>query len=165
MKYFVGLVLLVSAFIISGITIAQKGPNKAKAPVAKFKCNDKDIAKACKPNMKPYKMDAYAPTELVFDKKKARKVEVQFTVFEGSEYKLVFCSSGFPEPVKLNIYDKSKAVKSRKKIYDGEAEGIDSDFWSFEPKKTGTYYIEYDVPASRDSIEKRACVVMLIGFK
>lgn len=153
--------LLFLAVMVAGASIAQK---KNEKKPEKFKCNDKDIAKACKPNMKPYKMDAWAPTELTFDKK-PRKVEVQFTVFEGSDYKLVFCSSGFPEKVKLNIYDKSKAVKSRKKIYDGEAEGIDSDFWMFQPEKTGTYYIEYDCPPSHDSIQRKACVVMLIGYK
>lgn len=162
------LVLIVSLILtVSGITLAQKDKNgEKKAPpakVEKFKCNDKEIAKACKPNMKPFKMDAWAPTELSFDKKQ-KKVEVQFSVFEGTNYKLVFCTSGFAEKVKLNIYDKSKAVKSRKKVYDGES-GIDSDFWAFEPTKTGTYYIEYDVPAAIDSVPHKGCVVMLIGFK
>lgn len=160
MKKLFYLILAVAASV-AGVALAQK--NDTKKP-EKFKCHDKEIAKACKANMKPYKMDAWAPTELTFDKK-PRKVEVQFTVFEGSDYKLVFCSSGFPEKVKLNIYDKSKAVKSRKKVYDGEAEGIDSDFWMFQPTKTGTYYIEYDCPPARDSIPKKACVVMLIGYK
>jgi hypothetical protein len=155
--YFLFALVLGSA----GIVLAQK---KAVNVPAKFKCNDKEIAKKCKPNMKPYKMDAYAPTELTFGKKPT-KVEVQFTVFEGSDYKLVFCSSGFPEKVNLNIYDKSRAVKSRKKVYDGEAQGIDSDFWTFQPEKTGTYYIEYECAAASDSVMKKACVVMLIGYK
>lgn len=126
-------------------------------------CDSKKIAKACKPNMKPFKYDAYAENILKFDSK-AKKVEVQFTAYEGQDYKLVFCSSGFEEEVKLNIYDKSKAVKSRSKVYDND-QGIDNNFWAFTPTKTGTYYIEYDVPPSKSGTPHEGCVVLLIGFK
>lgn len=127
------------------------------------KCEDKKLAKACKPNMKPYKYDAYAVNEIKFGPKE-RKVDIQFTVYEGQDYKLLFCTSGFQEEIKLNIYDKSRAVKSRKKLYDS-SESIDNKFWSFEPKKTGTYYIEYDVPPANDLKPRTECVVILIGFK
>lgn len=131
---------------------------------ASAQCEDKKIAKACKPNIKPYKYDAYAVTDIKFDAK-PKTVEVQFTVYEGQEYKLVFCSSGFPEGMKLSIYDKSKAVKSRKKIFEGEQGKINGSTWSYEPNKTGTYYIEYEVPAANDGKTRKECVVLLIGFK
>jgi hypothetical protein len=123
-------------------------------------CEAKQIAKSCKPNMKPYKYDAYGVTELNFGDKE-KKVEITFSVYEGQNYKLVFCSSGFAEEVKLNIYDKSKAVKSRQPVFNN-SEGIDNNFWSFEP---GTYYIEYDVPKSATGTPHKGCVVFLIGFK
>ena len=88
--------------------------------------------KACKPNVqKPYKYDSYVISELKFDKK-PKIVEVVFTAFEGQKYKLIFCTNGFEEAVKLNIYNKSKAIKQgRKKLYDNE-QGIDNNFWTFE---------------------------------
>jgi hypothetical protein len=44
------------------------------------------------------------------------------------------------------------------------SKGIDSDFWSFEPPKTGNYYIEYTIPKSMNGKEKKGCVVMLVGY-
>jgi len=145
--------LSIIALLITGFSLNSFG-----------QCEDKKIAKACKPLMKPYKYDAYAVNELKFDKK-PKKTEVQFTVYEGTNYRLVFCPSGFKEDVKLNVFDKSRSVKSRKPIYEGGSRSLDSKTWVFEPSKTGTYYIEYDVPIARDSIPKTGCVVLLIGFK
>ncbi|HSH65207.1 MAG TPA: hypothetical protein VLB84_05270 [Bacteroidia bacterium] len=120
--------------------------------------------KACKPNVqKPYKYDSYVISELKFDKK-PKIVEVVFTAFQGQKYKLIFCTNGFEEPVKLNIYNKNKNAKSgRKKLYDN-SEGIDNNFWTFEPPKSGNYYIDYDVPPSLDGSPKSGCVILLIGY-
>lgn len=127
-------------------------------------CKAKQIMKNCKPNVpKPYKYDAYVVTEFTFDDK-AKKQEVLFTAFRGMKYRLIFCSSGFDEPVKMNIYDKSGRVKKgRTKVYDN-AQGIDNNFWSFQPSKAGNYYIEYDVPKSNNGKVKTGCVVLLIGY-
>lgn len=127
-------------------------------------CNAKSIMKACKPNVqKPYKYDSYVISELKFDKK-PKIVEVVFTAFEGQKYKLIFCTNGFEEAVKLNIYNKSKAIKQgRKKLYDNE-QGIDNNFWTFEPPKSGNYYIDYEVPVSSDGKPKIGCIILLIGY-
>lgn len=127
-------------------------------------CNAKSIMKACKPNVqKPYKYDSYVISELKFDKK-PKIVEVVFTAFEGQKYKLIFCTNGFEEPVKLNIYNKNKTTKTgRKKLYDNE-QGIDNNFWTFEPPKSGNYFIDYEVPVSLDGKPKSGCVILLIGY-
>ncbi len=127
-------------------------------------CKAKQIMKNCKPNVpKPYKYDAYVVTEFTFDDM-PKKQEVLFTAFRGMKYRLIFCSSGFEEPVTMNIYDKSNKVKKgRNKVYDNN-QGIDNNFWSFEPPKPGNYYIEYDVPKSIDGKTKTGCVILLIGY-
>lgn len=127
-------------------------------------CKVKEVVKKAKGNIaKPYKYDSYAISEFEFNDK-TQKVEVQFTAFQGQKYKLVFCSSGIEEAVTLNIYDKSNRVKNgRKKVYDND-QGIDNNFWSFEPPKSGNYFIEYELPPSATGKPKKACVVMLIGF-
>ncbi|CAN5501625.1 hypothetical protein BH10BAC1_BH10BAC1_07980 [soil metagenome] len=127
-------------------------------------CKAKQIMKNCKPNVpKPYKYDAYVVTEFTFDDKE-KKQEVMFTAFNGMKYRLIFCSSGFEEPVKMNIYDKSNRVKKgRNKVYDN-SQGVDNNFWSFQPPKPGNYYIEYEVPKSLDGKVKTGCVVLLIGY-
>jgi len=127
-------------------------------------CKAKQISKSCKANIeKPYKYDSYAISEFVFDAK-PKKVEVQFTAFQGQKYKIIFCSSGFDEGLSMNIWDKSNRVKKgRKKIYDNSM-GIDNNFWSFVPPKSGNYFIEYDVAPTKDGSTKKGCVIMLIGY-
>jgi hypothetical protein len=127
-------------------------------------CSAKSIMKGCKPNVvAPYKYDSYVISELKFDKK-PKIVEVTFTAFQGQKYKLVFCSSGFEEEVKLDIYNKSKSVKNgRKKLYDN-SQGIDNNFWTFEPPKSGNYFIDYTIPPSKDGTVKTGCVVLLVSY-
>jgi hypothetical protein len=128
-------------------------------------CKAKQIMKACKPNIKaPFKYDSYAISDFTFTDKE-KNVEVQFTAFQGVKYKIVFCTSGFEEPLKLDIWDKSNKVKkNRNKVYDND-QGIDNNFWSFEPTKSGNYFIEYTVPVSNNpGVVKEGCVIMLISF-
>ena len=128
-------------------------------------CKAKQIMKACKPNIKPpFKYDSYVISNFKFGDKE-KKVEVQFSAFQGMKYKIVFCTSGFEEPLRLDIYDKSNRVKNnRHKVYDNE-QGIDNNFWSFEPTKSGNYFIEYSVPvSSTPGVEKEGCVIMLISY-
>ena len=126
-------------------------------------CKAKQIAKDCKSNLKPFKYDSYAVSELTFSDK-PQTVEVEFSAFAGQKYKLVFCTSGFEEMVTLNIYDRNMKTKKRNKIFDND-NGIDNNFWSFEPPKSGTYYINYEVPPSKDGKVHKGCVVMLIGYQ
>lgn len=127
-------------------------------------CKAKELVKKSKSNLnKPYHYDSYALNELQFDDKE-KKIEVVFTAFQGQKYRILFLTSGFEEDLKVDIYDKSSRVKKgRKKVYDSGM-GIDNNFWSFQPPKSGNYYIEYSVPKSLDGKIKKACVVMLIGF-
>jgi hypothetical protein len=127
-------------------------------------CKAKNIMKSCKPNVpKPYKYDSYVVTEFTFDDKE-KKQEVMFTAFAGMKYRLIFCSSGFEEPVRMDIWDKSNRVKKgRNKVYDS-SQGVDNNFWSFQPPKAGNYYIEYTVPKSSNGQVKKGCVVLLIGY-
>lgn len=127
-------------------------------------CKAKQISKDCRVNIKkPFKYDSYAMNEFVFDDK-TKEIEVQFTAFQGQKYKIVFCSSGFDEKVTMNVFDKTRKIKNnRHKLYDS-TQGIDSDFWSFEPPKSGNYYIVYNIPPSIDGKTKTGCVVMLIAY-
>ncbi len=127
-------------------------------------CKAKQISKSCKANIeKPYKYDSYAISEFTFDSK-AKVVEVQFTAFQGQKYKVVFCSSGFDEGLTMNIYDKSNRVKKgRNKVYDN-SNGIDNNFWSFVPPRSGNYFIDYEVAPTKDGSVKKGCVIMLIGY-
>lgn len=121
--------------------------------------------KSSKANIsKPYKFDSYVVNEFVFDAK-AKTQEVAFTAFRGMKYKIVFISSGFEEPVEVNIWDKSNKIKkNRNKVYDN-ANGIDNNFWSWETSKQGNYFIEYTIPVSaKPGVVSNGCIIMLISF-
>ncbi len=127
-------------------------------------CNAKELAKKCKGNLKPFTYDGFADNSFTF-KDKPQTISVEFTAYAGQKYKLVFCSSEFKEEVKVNIYDKNKNNPKRQKLYDS-SNGIDNMFWSFEPPRTGTFFIEYEIPAALDgSTNKTGCMVLIIGYK
>lgn len=128
-------------------------------------CKAKQIMKSSKANItKPFKFDSYVVNDLVFDDK-PKTQEVMFTAFRGIKYKIVFISSGFEEEVKVDVWDKSNKVKkNRNKVYDS-SNGIDNNFWSWEPTKQGNYFIEYTVPVSTTpGAKKQGCIIMLISF-
>ncbi len=150
MKKHFYLLLFLFLLTLTGTTFAQ--------------CNAKEIAKKCKNNLKPFNYDGFSDTPFTF-KDKAQTVEVEFTAYAGQKYKLIFASSGFKEDVKVNIYDKSKTNAKRNQVFDNSM-GIDNLFWSFEPTKTGTYYIEYEIPVALDHPnEKTGCMVLMVGYK
>lgn len=126
-------------------------------------CNPHKIARKYKDNLGDYKYDSYAYNEVQFTDK-PQTIEVIFSAYSGSIYKLVFGTSLFDENVKVNIYDKSARVKNRKKLYDNNS-GIDNMFWEILIDKPGTYYIDYDIPAKEKSASSDGCMVIIIGFK
>lgn len=130
---------------------------------ANAQCKSKDITKGCKKNLEAYKYSGAAVTDIVIDNK-AKKYDVEFTAYQGQKYRLIFCSSGNVEGIQLNIFDKPKTLKSRKKVYDN-SQGIEGNFWVFEPTKHGNYYIEYEVPAGTTEEKKQACVVLIVGYQ
>jgi hypothetical protein len=130
---------------------------------ASAQCKAKDITKGCKKNLETYKYSGAAVTDMVIDNK-AKKYDVEFTAYQGQKYRLILCSSGNTEGLQVNIYDKPKTLKSRKKVYDN-SQGIEGNFWVFEPAKHGNYYIEYEVPAGSGEEKKQACVVLVVGYQ
>lgn len=117
----------------------------------------------CKISIKdPYVYDGYWMSKFVFDDK-TKKIEGHFVAFEGEKYQIIFCSSGFEEVATVCIYYKSsRAEQARIKIYDS-SKNTNNSSWTFEPPKSGDYYIEYTIPPSKDGKEKEASVLILIG--
>ena len=110
----------------------------------------------------PYKYNGYWMSKFIFDQK-SKNIEGHFVAFQGEKYRIIFCSSGFEETLKISIYDKSsRTEKGRKKLYDS-SESKEKNYWAFEPTKSGDYFIEYAIPPSKDGVERSACVVLIIG--
>lgn len=126
-------------------------------------CKVKPIVKNCMPLLAPYQYDSYAVKEITFNEK-ARKEILEFSVFSGEEYKLVFGKTDLPQEVGVTIYDKHPSKKDKKLLYFDES-GKKGDFvFNFQPRTTGTYYIEFDIPAS-SAPNQKGCFVLLIGIQ
>ncbi len=118
----------------------------------------------CQGHIKPpYKYNGYWTSDFTFDTK-AKKIEGHFVAFEGEKYHILFCNSGFDEEVNICVYDKSNRLggKERIKYYESTV-NKEKDYWTFEPTRSGDYYIEYSIPPSKNGEIKKSCVVLLIG--
>ncbi len=109
---------------------------------------------------KPYKYDGFLMNEFTFDLIN-KNIPIEFVAFKNQKYKLIFCSSSFEESVMISIYDKENPkVKVAEKTIDSN-----NTTWTYEPVKSATYSIVYEIPPSNTDVEHKACMVMLIGFK
>lgn len=124
-------------------------------------CKVKPIVKSCMPALAPFQYDCYVIKEIAYGTK-IKKETLDFEVFSDEEYKLVFGQTVLPQEIGITIYGMEKGKK--KILYFDESGKKSSQVFNFSPKKTGTYYIEYEIPASKVAGQKGCCVV-LIGIK
>ncbi len=124
-------------------------------------CKVKPIVKSCMPLMAPFQYDSYVIKEISYGPK-PKKESLDFQVFSNEEYKLVFGQTVLPQEVNITIYGMEKGKK--KILYFDESGKKSSSTFNFNPNKTGTYYIEYEIPAATAANQK-GCFVVLIGIK
>lgn len=124
-------------------------------------CKVKPIVKSCMPLMEPFQYDSYVIKEIAYTTK-AKKETLDFQVFSDEDYKLVFGQTILPKEVGITIYGMEKGKK--KILYFDESGKKSSQTFNFTPTKSGTYYIEYEIPALTDANQK-GCMVVLIGVK
>lgn len=125
-------------------------------------CKVKPIVKNCMPMMAPYQYDAYAVKEIVYGTK-TKKEFLEFAVYSGEEYKLVFGKTVLPQEVGIIIYDGHPKSKG-KIVFMDESGKKDNFVCNFLPTKTGNYFIEYEIPPATAPNQK-GCFVVLIGVK
>jgi hypothetical protein len=115
------------------------------------------------PSLAPYQYDAYVVTEIAYAVK-TKKESIEFAVYSGEDYKLVFCKTELPQEVGITIYDGNPNSKKSKIVYMDESGKKDKFVCNFHPESTGSYFIEYEIPASTAPNQK-GCFVVLIGIK
>lgn len=125
-------------------------------------CKVKPIVKNCMSALAPYQYDAYAVKEIIYGVKTKKEI-LEFAVYSGEEYKLVFGKTVLPLEVGITIYDGNPKTKG-KIVYMDESGKKDNFVCNFQPTKTGTYYIEYEIPA-QTAPNQKGCFVVLIGIK
>jgi hypothetical protein len=123
-------------------------------------CKVNPIVKQCMPYLDTFQYDSYVVKEITY-KSEPRKETLNFEVFSDEQYKLVFGQTVLPQEVGITIYG---MVKGKKKILYFDESGKKSlQVFNFGPTRSGTYYIEYEIPAATSPGQK-GCFVVLIGI-
>jgi hypothetical protein len=131
--------------------------------VAKGQCNSNKIANECLKNLGPYIYNDATVTDIIISDQ-PEVYELEFTAIKDKQCRLVFCTSGFEENLKIQIYDRNKNALNRTKLADA-IQGASNSVFIFEPAKEGLHFINYSISASKDESEKEACIIMLVGCK
>lgn len=127
-------------------------------------CDWESVKKDAKKSLKPYQYYAFKITKITFGNESQEK-EVEVPLFMDADYRFVFNTSGIPQAVKIQIYNKPKGHPERKMIY--ETTSIDDQF-TFEPANEDAknrIYINYIIPASDSGDMKKGCVLFYSGSK
>lgn len=124
--------------------------------------NIKKIIADNKENLGMYEYCSYAIKDVVLESEKTQKEVIEFSVFAGGFYKIIFCAANIDSDVSYVVYDKPANSKSRKVIIASEP---GSKICSFEASRVGTYYIECSIPPANIKNKKSPKIVMVIGQK
>ena len=131
------------------------------SPLWAQQCKVKSIVKDCMPLLHPFQYDSYVVKDIAYGPK-AKKETINFQVYSDEEYKLVFGQTVLPQEVGITIYGLEKGKK--KLLYFDESGKKSSQTFNFSTQISGTYYIEYEIPATTVANQK-GCFVVLIGIK
>lgn len=125
-------------------------------------CKVKPIVKNLMPSLAPYQYDSYAVKEVSYGTKEKKDL-LEFSVYSNEEYKLVFGKTVLPQEIGITIYEGNPKKKGQI-IFIDESGMKDKYTCNFKPTKTGTYYIQFEIPVATAPNQK-GCFVVLIGIK
>lgn len=126
-------------------------------------CNASEAKKASKETLAPYTYDAAKTNKFTF-KNKVQKREIEVPLFIGEKYRFVFNTSGLPQPVKIEVYDKSSDSKKRSLLFTSDDAKANDNQIVWEPEKSKKCFVNYTVPVTNDTL-KKGCVTMVVGYK
>lgn len=130
-----------------------------------FVCPSTELKNEIKPMLKPdYKYDSSKITRIKIQGQEGKTTEVEVPLFIGEKYKFIFNTKELQKDVIISIYNKKLGKNNRELLYSNrdEKDGEKSTF-SWEPDKSRTMYINYEVP--KDAGISEGCVVFLLGYR
>lgn len=135
-----------------------------KALQSTFVCPSTDLKNAIKPNLKPdYKYDSSKTTRLKLSGE-AKTFEVEVPLFIGEKYKFIFNTAELQDDVVISVYNKKLGKNNRELLYTNkEDKSGDKTTYEWEPEKSRTMYINYEVAKGGDI--SQGCVVFLLGYR
>jgi len=131
-----------------------------------YVCPTTELKQEIKPLLKPdFKYDSSKITRLSISGE-AKSKEIEVPLFIGEKYRFIFNTSEMPEGVNIVVYDKKQGKKNRVKLFSIQDElnlNKDQTTFVFEPLKSRTMYVDYELPTTDHLL--KGCVVFLLGYR
>jgi hypothetical protein len=137
MKYF-----LISFILFFSLSSAQ---------TAFSQCKLKELKAAYLEKIKPYEFEGIS-AGIIFA---GETTSVSVSVFRNQKYRLFFYSDGFEGPVTVKVMTRNRYVLFTNK------DDPTLDKYTFVPKKTEDYFVEFSTPTSANE-DARGCVAVVL---
>lgn len=148
--------LLAPVFIILGFVQSE--------PEASDSCNPLEAKQKCKEALRPnFQYDATKSTKFTLNTKKQFK-ELEVPLYIGEKYRFAFSTSGMPQAVDIEIYDKDFESSKRKLLFTSKS-FPDQNLFTYDTQGSlRKVFLDYTTPPTTDSV-KKGCVVFVLGYK
>lgn len=138
---------LIAAFLMLTILIGPVGSVSAQ-------CNLKDLKKDYMEKVKPYVFEGISAGYIFA----GESTIISLSVYRNQKYRLLFHTDGFDGPVTVNVMTRNRFMLFSNK------EDLTLDKWTFVPKKTEDYFIEFKTPPSSNE-DARGCVAVVLASR
>ena len=114
-------------------------------------CKLRDLKSAYIDKIKPYEFEGIS-AGVIFA---GESTTISVSVFRNQKYRLFFHSEGFDGPVSVKVMTRNRFVLFTNK------DDPSLDRYTFVPKKTEDYFVEFSTPASSNE-DARGCVAVIL---
>lgn len=134
-------------FLIITILIGPVGSVSAQ-------CNLKQLKKEFMEKVKPYEFEGISAGYIFA----GETTTISLSVYRNQKYRLYFYADGFDGPVDINVMTRNRYLLFSNK------EDLTLDHWTFVPKKSETYFVEFKTPPSSNE-DQRGCVAIVLASR
>lgn len=128
-------------------------------------CNSVALKQKAKEALNPFKYDSGKVTRVLY-KGKAQMKEIEVPVFIGEKYRMVFNTEAISRNVVINVYNKDKESTNRKVLFTTKTAQAGKKIHVYEPEQAKfKFYVDYEIPASKDSVSTPECLIFMLGYK
>lgn len=121
------------------------------AQQATAQCKLKDLKGEYLDKIKPYEFEGIS-AGVIFA---GESTTISVSVFRNQKYRLFFHSEGFDGPVTVKVMTRNRFVLFTNK------DDVTLDRYTFTPKKTEDYFVEFTTPSSSNE-DARGCVAVIL---
>ncbi|MEO6884639.1 MAG: hypothetical protein ABI199_11520 [Bacteroidia bacterium] len=126
-------------------------------------CNIRALKIKCKPMLSPYTYDSSQIMHIRYFREEKRR-EFEVPLFVDQKYRIVFTSTSLQQPINVEVYKKDFTHEKRELLFSSTSDK--GNIFSFEPARGTKIFVDYIIPASKDSSNTtEGCVAFLLGYQ